>query len=583
MRNIAKEYINYGLICLPVKEDKSPNVKETWKEGIKNLSEYDKAFGIGIICGKISGGLECIDFDNHFGDAKDNLTKFIEEINEIYLTYKFPIEQTMNGGYHLLYRCEKIDGNLKLASKPLLDKKTNKWRPDAIIETRGEGGYFVAAPTPGYKIIRNNILDIPEITTDERNIIISVCKSFNEWHEVKKELFEQKDKPGDLFNSDVCSKDEMIDCLKYNGWTELKTGIWQRPGKKLGISATIGKVANNVFYNFSSNAYPFEPNSGYTPFQVIALLKYNSDFSAFAKDLAERYNLNKPIKKEYGKPTPIEEKKDKEFLETLLTKAFINLNIPIPRPPAALKIRDFENNNLIDKRLFTLGNFSAITGKSKSKKTFLTSILLAAATSNDFVYGKITGCLPESKRAVFLFDTEQSNYDAYITGKRVLDILNYEHPNFAAFDLREYTAKERCEIIDFALERYKDNVGYVVIDGIADLATAINDEAEANKVVSLLMKWTKIYNCHITVVIHQNKNDSYATGHIGSAILKKAEAIISVTKNESDTFRSEIKCDMIRGTSDFNSFEIEINANGIPEIPDFNNISKQYPVKEIDF
>ena len=577
------KYRDSGLATLPTKPDKAPNVKGTWKDGIVEPQEYNGSFGIGIICGSLSGNLECLDFDNHFGDAKENISKFIADIEELYRKYKFPIEETMSGGFHLFYRCEEIEGNQKLASKPLLDQKNNKWRPDAIIETRGEGGYFVAAPTPGYKIIRNDILDIPEISIEDRKTIISVCKSFNEWHEVRKEIFEQTDKPGDLFNQDVVAKDEMIGCLKKAGWTEISTGKWQRPNKKEGISATLDKVANNVFYVFSSNAYPFEPNSGYTPFQVVSLLEYNGDFSTFAKELAVRYDLNKPVKKEHGKPVSVEVKKDDKELESILNKSYIDLSIPVLRPPVALKINDFENNYIAEKRLFTLGNFSAITGKSKSKKSMLTSIMLAAATMNNTVYNKITGCLPESKRAVFLFDTEQSNYDAYISGKRVSKIIGNDCDNFGAFDLREFTPKERCEIIDYALEKYKDNVGYVVIDGIADLAFAINDEQEASKVVSLLMKWTKIYNCHITTVIHQNKNDNFATGHIGSAILKKAEAIISVTKDENDSYKSTVKCDMIRGTSDFNEFEIEINDKGIPTIDDMINVSNNYEKKEIEW
>jgi len=581
MRNTAKEYHNYGLATLPTKPDKSPNVKGTWKDGITDLSQYDNAFGIGIICGNLSGNLECYDFDNHHGDAKETLSKFITEIQDLYDKYKFPIESTMTGGFHLLLRCEHVDGNLKLASKPLLDKKTNKWRPDAIIETRGEGGYFVAAPTKGYKIIRNNILDIPEITKEERSIIISVAKSFNEWSDVRKDSYELRDKPGDLFNNDIESKDEMINVLKNDGWTELKGGIWRRPGKKDGISATIGKVADNVFYNFSSNAFPFEPGSGYTPFQVIGLLKYNSDFKKFAQELAERYEMNKPVKKEYAKTKT--KPKEKNELEDILNKSYIDLNIPVVRPPVALKIRDFGNGQINEKRLFTLGNFSAITGKSKSKKTFLTSILLAAAVKKDLIYRKIVGCLPENKQAVLLFDTEQSNYDAYKTSKRVIDIIGYDCDNFGSFDLREFTPLERCEIIEYALEKFKDNLGYVVIDGIADLANAINDEIEAVRVVSLLMKWTKIYNCHITTVIHQNKNDSYATGHIGSAILKKAEAIISVTKDDTDNYRSKVECDMIRGTSDFEPFNIEIKDNGIPIITDMDTISKEYEIRQCDF
>jgi len=581
VRKIAKEYINYGFSVLPTKNDKSPNVKGTWKDGITDLKEFDSAEGIGIICGEPSGNLECLDIDNHFGDAKDNLSKLIEEIKDIYLKYKFPIEETVNGGYHLLYRSKKIGGNQKLASKPLLDQKTNKWRPDAIIETRGEGGYFVAAPTPGYKVVRNNILDVPEITVEERDLIISVCKSFNEWHEVRKETYEQTDKPGDLFNQSIESKEEMISCLKSEGWTETKTGIWRRPGKKDGISATIGKVADNVFYNFSSNAYPFEPNAGYTPFQVVSLLKYKGQFSDFAKELVQRYDLNKD-KKEYKKE-PKEVKKDKKELDKILSNAYIDLTVPVPKPPTALKISEFENGFIIDKRLFTLSNFSAITGKSKSKKTFLTTILLAAATLNGEIYKKITGCLPESKRATFLFDTEQANYDAYMTGKRVNNLLGYNAENFGAFGLRELTPLERCELIEYALKEFSPNVGYVVIDGIADLATAINDEQEASRVAGLLLKWTKVYNCHITTVIHQNKNDSYATGHLGSAILKKAEAIISVTKSETNSYSSNVKCDMIRGVADFNDFEIEINEKGMPEINEMINIATHYERKDIDF
>ena len=582
MRKIAKQYMEYGLSCLPCKLDKSPDIKSTWKDGITDWSAYDNAKGIGIICGAPSGGLETLDFDCHFGDAKENLSKFIREIKDLYDKYKFPIESTQNGGFHFLYRCKKIEGNQKLASRPLLNQKTGKWRPDAIIETRGEGGYFVAYPTPGYNIIRNNILDIPEITIEDRKRIIEVCKSFNEWHEIKKESFEQKDKPGDLFNEDITSKEKMVSCLQSHGWYEPRPKIWRRPDKKDGISATMDKVANGIFYNFSSNSYPFEPNKAYTPFQVIALLDYNGDFSAFAKELAVIYCDKKPVKKEYGKTTSIEKKPDKSELDNLLNKSFIDLTIPVQKPPVALKIRDFENGVIKEQRLFTLGNFSAITGKSKSKKSMLVSIMLAAAASNSLIYKKINGFLPTSKRGVFLFDTEQSNYDAYMAGKRVLTILGSNYDNFGMFDLREFTPKERCEIIDYALEKFKDNVGFVVIDGIVDLAYSINDEIEASKIVSLLMKWSKNYNCHIVTVIHQNKNDNYATGHIGSAILKKAEAIISVAKKEGDASKSIVSCDNIRGVSDFNDFDIEINNNGIPEIYDLQNI-QDYKIEHIDF
>jgi KaiC/GvpD/RAD55 family RecA-like ATPase len=248
-----------------------------------------------------------------------------------------------------------------------------------------------------------------------------------------------------------------------------------------------------------------------------------------------------------------------------------------------MKIRDFENNQIYERRLFSLGNFSAITGKSKSKKSFFAAMLLAAAAKNGLIENKLNGFLPTSKNGVLLFDTEQSNYDVYRYAKNVLDVIGHKADNFGAFALMEYTPKERCEIIDHAITKYKDNVSYIVIDGIADLATAINDELEATRVVSLLMKWTKLYNNHITVNIHQNKNDNFATGHLGSLILKKAEAIISVFKDEKDSMVSKVECTDIRGTAEFKDFEIEIQETGIPKLRENFYIPTHYNTVEREF
>lgn len=582
MINEVKKYQSSGLATLPVCDNKSPYKLVTWKGGVTDLNAYKGAFGAGIICGAASGNVECLDFDNHFDDAKQTISRFVEEIRDIYDKYRFVIESTPGGGYHMIYRCDAVNGNLKLAQRPMWEEKNKRWRPDAIIETRGEGGYFVAAPTPGYKIIRGDLTDIPVISKEDRDVIFQVAKSFNTWYELIKNEQENDGRPGDMFNQDAEALQAVKESLLKAGWREVKPKQWCRPGKDGGVSATLGRVADNVFYVFSSNAYPFDSEKAYSPFQVVSLLDYRGDFRGFAKVLAEKYGVNKPSGKEYAKQT--ESNKDTKELEDILSKALINLQIPVVRPPVALKIRDFENGALWDKRLFTLGNFSAITGKSKSKKTFLSSIFLAAATKNQDVYNKIIGTLPENKRNVMLFDTEQSNYDAYVAAKRVLNIVgDNRYINFGAFDLREHTPLDRCQIIEYALECNRDKVGYVVIDGIADLANAINDEIEATRVVSLLMKWTKLYQCHITVIIHQNKNDNYATGHLGSSVMKKAECIISVLKDDNDTRRSNIKCDLIRGVSEFRDFSIEITDEGLPVIREFEGISSQYEIKDLPF
>jgi hypothetical protein len=569
--NTVLKYNAKGLHCLPIKDDKSPFLNKSWHNGFVNESDYKDAFGIGIICGKKSDNLECIDFDNHFENATLVIKDFISQIKGIYEKYKFPIEKTMNGGYHLLYRCDEIGGNLKLAWKPKWNESLNKWEKDILIETRGQGGYFACDPTPKYKIIKNDILNIPRILPEERNILFSVCKSFNEWIEpVKENEFESQEKPGNIFNADSNSINEVKDVLSKNGWVEIRDKYWRRPGKEDGISATLGKVGTNIFAVFSSSAPPFENGDlckGYTPFQVIGLLKYNGDFKEFARELAQRYELikTKPIVKSESKV------KTEDELSDILTSCYIDTNVEIDRPPVALYVSDISGMQTIRKRLFTLGNFSAVIGKAKSRKTFLVSMLTAAMLKNDSIYHKFHGSFPENKNRIMYFDTEQGDYDAANNIKRVQKLCGHSDIQLNAFNLRPFSPLERCDLIEHALLKL-GNVGLVVIDGIADLAKAINDEEEATRVTTLLLRWSKVYTCHIITVIHQNKNDNFATGHLGSSVMKKAEAVISVFKEKGSNSPSTVSCDYSRGL-DFEDFSFEI-VEGLPVVIDIKPETK---------
>lgn len=561
-----KKYKQSGLSCLPTAKDKLPAIPkgESWLMGWNNENEYQKSFGIAIVCGQPSGGLECIDFDNHFGDAKQVLSDFlqIEEIRAIYDKYKLPIQSTTSGGFHLLYRCSVIAGNQKLASRPKYDSNIKKYKKDVLIETRGEGGYFCIDPTPGYKFVRNDVFKIANIIPEEREILHSGCMSFNTYAEVKQREEENKDLPGNVFNNSPDAIPNMEKSLRSAGWSELREGYWLRPGKKKGISATLGKIAPGIFYNFSTSADPFDSLHAYTAFQVIALLDYNGDFKQFARELAQKYNLKKDeVKTEVGK-----EEVKLEQLDEIIRKCYIDTDIPVAKPPVIMKIKTKCGTENIFTRVFTLGNFSAIIGKSKAKKTYLATLFMACATKGGKLDNTIEADLPSGRPGVVMFDTEQSNYDAYISARRVCEMAGKNKSHFGSFDLREFTPLQRCKIINRFIEKRSYGISLIVIDGIADLAMAINDEIEASRVVSLLLKWTKIYNIHICVIIHQNKNDNFATGHLGSSIMKKAECIISVTKDPSDNLKSEINCDYIRGAMEFDKFSIMIDDNGIPSI-----------------
>jgi KaiC/GvpD/RAD55 family RecA-like ATPase len=272
-----------------------------------------------------------------------------------------------------------------------------------------------------------------------------------------------------------------------------------------------------------------------------------------------------------------------ENLDKILDECLIDFNKEITKPPIVLSIREFDGGAILEKRLCTLGNFSAITGKSKSKKTILSSIFLASAVKRDLIFGKIRGSKCNKKNQVAYFDTEQSDYDIQNVAHRMIKLIGYKPDNLNIFSLRKFTPLERCELIQEYFEGLGGVTSYCVIDGIADLSNAINDETEATRVTGLLLKWTKEYNLHISVMIHQNKNDNFATGHLGSSIMKKAETVISVKKSEEDYHKSVVSCDFVRGTSEFKDFDIEINDDGEIDISDLKNASANYEIKEINF
>lgn len=544
-----QKYTDAGFRLHPTNADKSPMINDSWNDGY-DIDAFKNAVGIGLICGKISGGVECLDFDNHFGDAKQILSDFISipEVKEIYEKYKLPIEKSMRGGYHLLYRCNTNEGNRKLALR-----KNAEGKGEALIETRGEGGYFCAYPSNGYTVLKNDIFNVATITSVERAILIDTACSFNEFtRNYYKTEQEQGDRPGDLYNQSHNAIEDTITLLSNEGWKKVGNFNWCRPGKNSGTSATFGKIADNIFYPFSSNSDPFEPFRAYTPFQVLALLKFNGDFKEAAKSIApERVEVKTTVSK-----------MDVSEIEKILNKSKVDTSKKIERPPVILSIKEVSGTQSIYKRLFTLGNFSCIIGKAKSRKTFLLSMLTASILNNESS-GKFTSDLPNGKTGVLYFDTEQGEYDCYNVIKRIETMSGCR--TMKSFALREYSPFDRCAIIEHAFKLWGNETAFCVIDGIADLATAINDEEEATRVTTMMLRLTKQYNCHISTVIHQNKNDNFATGHLGSSIMKKAELLISVMKAKDSIGLSDVTCDLSRGV-DFEPFCFAINHEGIPEV-----------------
>lgn len=215
----------------------------------------------------------------------------------------------------------------------------------------------------------------------------------------------------------------------------------------------------------------------------------------------------------------------------------------------------------------TLGNFSASTGKGKSKKTFNVCAIVASALTGKKILN-YEAHFPDNKRKVLYFDTEQSSYHCHKVLERINRLAGFPED----FDsdliefvmLREYNPIDRRQIIEFALAE-RPEIGLVIIDGLRDLLFDINNSTEAAEVIGLLMRWTSVYNIHIHTVLHLNKADDNVRGHIGTELNHKAETILQVTKSETDSNISEVQATLIRD-KDFLPFAFRINDEGLPEL-----------------
>lgn len=233
----------------------------------------------------------------------------------------------------------------------------------------------------------------------------------------------------------------------------------------------------------------------------------------------------------------------------------------IPPPEIAVKMLMDENPDQYT-ILGTLGNFSTFIGKAKAKKTFFLGIAIASAITDKTIFRTFLGCLPPHQNNVLYFDTEQSKWHVQNALNRICKIAEIADPeNLLVYGLRSEPTKIRSAFIEKKIYE-TENLGFVVIDGIRDLVYDINDPSEASEIAGKLLKWSEEKNIHIVTVLHQNKGDGNARGHLGTELVNKSETVLAVEKKENSDI-SVVTPQQCRNREP-EPFAFEIDENGIP-------------------
>lgn len=326
----ARELVGFGMNPIPVYrpgmgEDVNKRPMRPWKrlqselittaqaENVFRPDSYGRAPGIGVVCGRVSGGLEMIELEARAMGLLPRIRQYAlaHEGRELFESLESGwVEESLSGGIHFFLRSSsgKVDGNTKLALTP---------DSDVLAETRGEGGFTVTDPTAGWgseygkswKLLVGGPGNCPVFHPDEIRFLHECFKSVNQRHThhygpvIKRARSQEPgvERPGDIYNQTV----DWAQVLEPHQWTcvgQDGTGqrYWCRPGKQNSVSATTGYGQGDYLYVFSTSTV-FEPEVAYSKFAAYVLLNHGGDFSEAAKELHAIYQ--QPISQEPAAPS----------------------------------------------------------------------------------------------------------------------------------------------------------------------------------------------------------------------------------------------------------------------------------------
>ena len=233
---------------------------------------------------------------------------------------------------------------------------------------------------------------------------------------------------------------------------------------------------------------------------------------------------------------------------------------------------------LFGKPCFPRGELVGLTGKPKSGKTFISSILLTLCFREEVL--TILRESPDPLRVLW-YDTEQSDESTQdILKHRILPMIGDSLPikgegwgeglPFHIFNVRQDMWRERLPLLETAIGRFKPDL--VIVDGIRDLINDINDGVLAQDTVERLMHLASEQHCCIACILHQNKSaeDKNLRGWIGTELTHKAFEVYECEKNDDRIFSFCQK--LTRKYDILDTLKYIVDEQGIPQLASIEKV-----------
>lgn len=216
-----------------------------------------------------------------------------------------------------------------------------------------------------------------------------------------------------------------------------------------------------------------------------------------------------------------------------------------------------------DRPCFARGELVALTGKAKSGKTFVCSILMALGVRSQLMgLSRLHG---EPLRVVWI-DTEQSEDSTHeILCHRIGSLIGQAIPDeqYYVYNLRRDNWQDRLHWAEMCIVQHKPDL--VIFDGIRDVVGDINNYTEAQTVLDKLLSLASWSRACIVCVLHQNKalEDKTLRGALGTELQNKSYETYECQK-DLDTRLFTLKQTATRKYDIGAKLEFTVNADGLP-------------------
>lgn len=212
---------------------------------------------------------------------------------------------------------------------------------------------------------------------------------------------------------------------------------------------------------------------------------------------------------------------------------------------------------------FARGELVALTGKAKSGKTYVCSILMALAVKRQLM--GLQRLQDEPMKVVWI-DTEQSaDSTQEILCIRIASLIGQSIPDnqYFVYNLRPDNWQDRLTLVLTCIGMHHPDL--VIFDGIRDVVGDINNYQEAQTVLEKLLGTASYLNTCIVCVLHQNKSleDKTLRGALGTELQNKSFETYECQKDP-DTRIFTMRQIATRKYDITHKLEFTVDSEGLP-------------------